>query len=962
MSGDCLFKKGLKLIMIISLMLISLGTSVSASSKRDVKVAFFPMDGFHIKNDAGEYSGVDVDYLQEVAKHANWNVIYVECDSWQHALELLENKDVDLVGSAQFSESRAQIFDYADLSSGYTFGVLATNPTNNIAYEDFNSMSNMYFGIVENYVRKDEFLAYLAENGITNPVIKEYPTTADLQKALDEGEIDIYAHTFTEMESGQRLIGRFTPRPFYYITYKGNDAVLKELNLAITDLKMSKPELENDLMNKYYLDKLDKTVLFTLEEKQYLRELDFLLVGYVDGHYPLTYEYEGEFAGLTRMELDALSKEIGVEFVYVKYDSTQAANSALLAGEIDFLSYFSTTYDDEDNNNYILIDEYVEVPLVMVMNSERQNNEINSLAVKGEIFESVDKVIDINEENVIQCLMHKDTIALVSDGSVDAALCDGYIAEELIRTNSNYDNVEITKVISSSYFIHMALRKDADYALVNVLKKTTFDITSQEINEFMLERNQYLSINFDQIMVKYGLYVILFLTILIFGIVAVGIQKIKDSNRIQKLMYKDMTLDIWNMNYLVYFGEKNYLKEYDGRYSVVSINILQFKRYNVVFGWDLGQKILNKVCECLKEIIDEEFEICARIHGDRFILLLKWRDWHEFEDRLFKIQTKVENALFELVDNHMAIQMGVYPIPKGHTSLRNAVNYANQALESLRTSNENSIKFFDKDFEEQIKERHAVESLLESVDIYENFTVFYQNKVDIRNEAIVGAEALIRFIDPSANGAIRAPGYFINYYEETGRIVELDFFVLESVCDFLRRRIDEGKKIVPISCNFSRIHFIKEGFIDRLEHVFNKYDISKDLVEIEITETLLVKGLEEKRAIKDTVDHMITSGFKLAIDDFGAGYSSLAILEQIPASVVKMDRAFLLNREDRERQIKIMQGIVKMSNDLNASIVCEGVEDQTDVDLMKEINAYVAQGYYFSKPSSEDDFVKQLDI
>ena len=112
--------------------------------------------------------------------------------------------------------------------------------------------------------------------------------------------------------------------------------------------------------------------------------------------------------------------------------------------------------------------------------------------------------------------------------------------------------------------------------------------------------------------------------------------------------------------------------------------------------------------------------------------------------------------------------------------------------------------------------------------------------------------------------------------------------------------------------------------------------------------------------IKQTLDILKEKGIHLSIDDFGAGYSSLGVFEQIPASVIKLDRSFLLNQEDRNRQVKIMRGIVKLTEELDAQIVCEGVETETDVNLMKEIGAYVAQGYFYSKPVPEAEFEAKL--
>lgn len=264
--------------------------TVHAEETRTVKVAFFPMNGYHTLDENGGYTGMDVEYLEVLSNYANWKIEYVECADWDAALKLVADHKADLVGSAQYSAERAATYQYADLSSGYTFGIIATNPDSSLAYEDFEAMKDITFGMVRTYVRKEEFLGYLADNGISSPKIREYDSTADLHDALDRKEVDALVHTFMEIREGQRLIGRFAPRPFYYITYQGNDDVIRELNNAVADLKMNEPGLETQLMNRFYQSKLDKTIVFTIDEKKYIAEKGTIKVGYFDSYYPFVYE------------------------------------------------------------------------------------------------------------------------------------------------------------------------------------------------------------------------------------------------------------------------------------------------------------------------------------------------------------------------------------------------------------------------------------------------------------------------------------------------------------------------------------------------------------------------------------------------------------------------------------------------------------------------------------------------
>ena len=495
--------------------------------------------------------------------------------------------------------------------------------------------------------------------------------------------------------------------------------------------------------------------------------------------------------------------------------------------------------------------------------------------------------------------------------------------------------------------------------LETVLLKIPFN--AKTVSEYMLENNVYSLMTVDRFLRNNSVTIIIALCLLIVAVILVAWKIITNNKKIQKLMYKDTDMDIWNLNYLIYWGKMKLLPERkEQQYAVAYLNVSQFRHYNIIYGWNAGQKLLESVADELTHNVDERKEICARNQGDRFALLLMFESQDALLERTSRLVQTIEKRIYDDTENRMAIQMGVYFLPSESNDLRVAASYASQAMDSLRDSHISEVKVYDASLEKEIKDRHEQERLLDSVDVNKDFVTYYQAKVDIRTEKIIGAEALIRFLDPSDSGRVKSPAFFVPYFEQTGRVTELDFFVLECVCKMLRRRLDEGKEVVTISCNFSRKHFMKPGFPERFEAVLEKYQISKEYIEVEVTETVVVEELQLS-TVKQTLDVLKEKGVRISIDDFGSGYSSLGVFEQIPASVIKLDRSFLLNQEDRNRQVMIMRGIVNLGKELNAQIVCEGVETDNDVELMREIGAYVAQGYRYSKPIPEDEFEKKLD-
>lgn len=951
-------------ILILSIIAMLSTGFAYAVDRRTVKVAFFPMDGYHILGENGSYGGMDADYMTELSKYARWDIEYVECDSWDDALAKLGTHEVDLVGSAQYSEQRAQVYDYADLASGYTYGIIATNADGTIAYEDFDTMKEITFGMVKTYVRQKEFFSYLAAHGIDQPNIKLYDSTQLLHAALDAGEVDAMVHTFMEVKEGQRLIGRFAPKPIYYITWKGNDALLRELNSAIADLKFNQPELETELISEYYDSKLDKSVLLTSAEQEYLRQKQTITVGYLDGHYPFSYtdEKTGEFAGLSRNLLERTLLWTGVSLEYREFKNHDTARAALESGEIDIQAYCIQTHEAHDEATAKELTAYVHLPLVIVSDGTRSFEQLKTVATVSAFSHftaqttSIDPAAFVFANNQLECLQ------MLADGKVDAVLCDGYLAENQLRTDLKYQHFKISSVLNIDHSAHMVIHSPENSELESILSKTLSTISISDINDYVFEENIYPLLNINTFIRNNSVPIILLLLLLSIVVIVVAVHMVRDSRKIQRLLYKEPDMDVWNLNYLFYKGEKLVQAEKKERYAVVSLGVYNLRNYSIIFGWEAGQQLLEIIKDTLEKCTDGKKEICARYYVGRFILLLNWSDWDLFIERLENIQKLIEEFIFIKTENRMQVPMGVYELPQQNGNLRTAANCASQALELAMKDNitDKRITAYTEGVEVSMTERHQIETLLQTVDIPKNFVAYYQHKVDIRSGNIVGAEALVRFLDPTANGIVRSPYYFIPYYEQTGRIIELDFFVLESVCRMLRKRLDEGKKIVPISCNFSRMHFAKPGFPEHFEEVLDRYQISKDLIEVEITETLVMEELQE-HTIRETLFTLKEKGIRLSIDDFGAGYSSLGSFVHVPASTIKLDRSFLLNDENPERQLKIMRGIVRMSEELDAGIVCEGVETEKDLHIMHQIEAYVAQGYFYSKPEPQDAFERHLD-
>lgn len=237
----------------------------------------------------------------------------------------------------------------------------------------------------------------------------------------------------------------------------------------------------------------------------------------------------------------------------------------------------------------------------------------------------------------------------------------------------------------------------------------------------------------------------------------------------------------------------------------------------------------------------------------------------------------------------------------------------------------------------------------------EEFQVYYQPKVTLKDYKLSGAEALCRW---KHNGKLVPPGDFIPVLEAGTLICELDFYMLEHVCRDLREWIDAGKEVVRISVNLSRKNINSPNLLDRIICIIDKYQVPHELIEIELVETA---GELNDEDLSEFLNGLRTNGISTAVDDFGTGFSSLSLIRNLPWSVIKIDRSLLPQKLDEHSEQYIMlRHLLTMLYDMGFKCIVEGVETVEQVKMLKENNCYVAQGFYFDRPLPKDDFATRL--
>lgn len=238
----------------------------------------------------------------------------------------------------------------------------------------------------------------------------------------------------------------------------------------------------------------------------------------------------------------------------------------------------------------------------------------------------------------------------------------------------------------------------------------------------------------------------------------------------------------------------------------------------------------------------------------------------------------------------------------------------------------------------------------------DEFVVMYQPKFDLHTYQIIGAEALVRWV--RSDGTMISPVEFIPMFEEGGYIEALDFLVLEKTCQMLSKVQQKGEKPFPVSVNFSRLHIFNPIFVETLHKIVQSYNLAAELIEIEFTESVFIHDVPP---LDQVIEQLHTYGYTIALDDFGAGFSTLHNLMNLQVDVLKLDRAFLkLTNDNKQRAQCVIASLVQMANILGIQVVAEGIENRLAVELLRQCGCKVGQGYYYSKPITEAEYMGRI--
>ncbi|NCC42008.1 MAG: EAL domain-containing protein [Clostridia bacterium] len=516
--------------------------------------------------------------------------------------------------------------------------------------------------------------------------------------------------------------------------------------------------------------------------------------------------------------------------------------------------------------------------------------------------------------------------------------CNGKECLELLKQHANIISAVILDIVMpemDGYEVLRVIKDDPVLSNIPVIVSSTTSRDESEIKALALGAQDFITKPYNASIICHRL---------------ANFIKLRENAALINSIEKDELTGLYNKQFffkkVTEILDENPYSEYD----LICLDIERFKLINDTFGMSVGDDLLKYIASCLIEF-GKGISICSHFGADIFFIFLP--HLVEYTDSLFHPCIDKFNEF--PIQIQIKARYGIYPITDSSLPINAMCDRAQLAVDEIKGQYDVLFSIYDDKIRQRLLNERFITDSMQTALKEEQFKVYYQPKYDLDSEAIVGAEALVRWVHPKLG--FMHPGEFIPLFEKNGFILQLDQYVWEKACQYIKNRIEKGLHPISISVNVSRTDMYNPKLPYILKDLVKKYNIPIQYLHLEITETAYTENPEQ---IFEVVKQLRCVGFIIEMDDFGSGYSSLNMLAEVPIDILKLDMRFIKNEANNTSGRGILSFIISLAKWLNLSVVAEGVETQEQILSLRAMGCSYVQGFYFAKPMTEAAFTEIL--
>ncbi len=865
--------------------------------------------------------------------------------------EALNKGIIDLGGLFSVTEERQEDIAFGKLPIHFVQYALTTKNKDHIFYDDPASIENKTVATFHGSPGNAFLDNYLEENNISVKYV--YADRRNYEKI----EADFYLlPSIKKTDLPFYSVLNLELRHLYFIANKENQALLDYLDAKLYDFFVANASFPHYLAEKYkHSGNEFQNRSLTRREAALLDGKNFK-VGYFDRHAPYQEtNVFGEPAGIAIDFMNILAEKYNFNVEYIPYNLNTSWTVfedldilISLVGERNHIARFYTGTDPytQVNLNIIYQDNYLKD-----QEYDKANKALPKNAQVGILnyinFRYNDFFRDYPDLKIVHHTSTDDLLKAFVDEKIDAMIATSIGTNSVASTSAKAKyqtslnlplemNFQISNKIKDDYLplFDIIINKESENTIRSIIAYNT-----------SLYMPTFGSKQFIQANLKYLIAAFIILCFFVFAFVLILRQRSKIN-----IYAKDDITPLMSVSKFTEEADIILSIAKEGTYEMILMDIDYFRMINNYYGPEQGTEVIQAMANALLDAYKNTNTLICRRIAEQFIILKKVDQGPAIKE---VVKSFVVPRIKNIVGENYSLKMSIAYCKNSaeDTSMNSLLDNVNIAHSEAKKEHNFSFVEFNDNMRKKSSTMLNIIYRMEHALANKEFKVHYQAKVSFDTQKIMGAEALVRWIPPIGDPIY--PNDFIPIMEENGFISELELYIFEEVCSYIQKN-KEAFKDLKIAVNISPITLSKSILIKQMVEILKKYSIPPSHIEIEITESAL-GNFEDTLPLIIKVLHKI--GFSVAMDDFGAGNSSLNRLSVIEVDVLKLDKVFLDFHEDAPRGSLVVQQIIVLAKQLGMKIVAEGIEHENQAKWLKEIECDIAQGYYFAKPIKESDFL-----
>ena len=956
-------------VLICLVMALGMAGTVSAQAEkadnRVVRVGWYDSP-FNRRDDFGRRSGYAYDYQQKIAAYTGWTYEYVE-RSWPELLQMLMNGTIDMLSDVSYTEERAEQILYSNLPMGTEEYYVYISPKNDeISQEDFSTFNGKKVGINKGSVQVGYFRDWAAANSVQAEVIELTCTEEESREMLDDGKLDM----IVSMDGFDNNFRRTVPvckvgaSEFYFAVSRDKQELLAELNAALERIQTDH-KYYNQQLEAQYLKTVGANSFLSSEEKKWLSEHGTIRVGYQDNYLafcakdPKTGELTGALKDYLDVAADCL-ENAHLDFEAVAYPTADAAIDAMKNGEVDCMFPANLTDYDCETRNLSMTTPILCSDMSAVVRKDDQKGFAEAERVVVAVNQgnpNYDMFLEVHFPQW-RAIHYTDTPAClkaVAEETADCILISNYRYNNIAKLCEKYDLVTVSTGVALDY--GFAVNRE-DTILYSILSKTAGVVPDSTVNAAL---SYYFT---EDARNDFGFYlknhmgaaaavlaaVLLVISLLVLRSVRAEKKASADKELISATEFDHLT-GLYNRSYFYEFANRMYRENPDRQRDAIVLNIDRFHAVNAAGGRELGDRALHDLGDEIRAYLNENDGIAGRSVGDHFaIYCLRPKSYQALFDRL---QGRLDGLEPK---TEIRLRMGVMPWQENMEPTEQ-FEHAQVGCNMARGQYGKRLIILDERVRDQEEYEQRLQNDLRNALKNREFAIYYQPKYDIQAEPPVlkSAEALVRWQHPEFG--LISPKDFIPLFERSGQIGMLDKYVWEEAARQVAAWREKYGVTLPVSVNLSRVDVLDPTLEETLERLTEENRLDSGALKLEVTESACTENAKQVIAV---IKRLREKGFEIEIDDFGTGYSSLNMLTSMPVDVLKMDREFVRNMDQNEKDIQMVELILELAKKLKVPVIAEGVETEKQLQMLRTLGCALVQGYYFSRPLPAEEFEKKF--